>query len=41
MVLGTTKKLFVCMKVSNELDRMFEEKRVLYATYIQGGIPTA
>ena len=39
MVLGTTKKLFICMKVSNELDRMFEEKRVLFATYIQGGDP--
>ncbi len=36
MALGTTKKLFICMKVSNELDRMFEEKRVLYATYILG-----
>jgi hypothetical protein len=39
MVSGSTKKLFICMKVTNELERMFEEKRTLYATYIQGGDP--
>lgn len=35
MVHQTIKKLFICMKVTTELDRMLEEKRVLYATYIQ------
>ena len=39
MVSGSTKKLFICMKVTKELDRMFEEKRTFYATYIREGDP--
>ncbi len=36
MVSGSTKKLFIGMKLDRQLDRMFEEKRILYETYIQG-----
>ena len=36
MVSGSTKKLFIGMKLEKQLDRMFEEKKTLYATYIQG-----
>ena len=39
MVSGTTKKLFICIKVTRELDRMFEEKGAFYATYIREGDP--
>ena len=35
MAYETIKKLFICIKVTYELDRMFEEKRDLYLTYIQ------
>ena len=39
MTSGSTKKLFICMKVTKELDRTFEEQRTLYATYIREGDP--
>ncbi len=39
MVSGITKKLFICMKVTKDLDRMFKEKGALYATYIREGNP--
>ncbi len=37
MFQGTQKKLFIGMKLTNELERSLEEKRVLFASYIKKG----
>ena len=37
MFQGTQKKLFIGMKLTHELERSLEEKRVLFASYIKKG----
>jgi hypothetical protein len=39
MIHGSIQKLFICMKVTTELDRMFQENMTLYITHIQQGGP--
>ncbi len=36
---GTQKKLFIAIKVTNELERTLDEKKVLSASYIKNGDP--
>ena len=36
---GTQKKLFIGIKITNELERTLDEKKVLSATYIKKGDP--
>jgi hypothetical protein len=39
MFQGTRKKLFIGMKLTSELERTLEEKKVLFASYIKKGDP--
>ncbi len=39
MLHGTQKKLFIGMKLTSELERTLDEKKVLFASYIKKGNP--